>query len=147
MKRLATHIILALAAIISLSGCSHNNGDIGYWLGLWHLDSIEIDGTPVTHYDGNTYFMFQGKVFCIRCVDEAHQSYIESYAQWHESDDHQHVTLTFADENFKPGVTPLVPLEVVTTLTVDTLTSQEMTLKHTHSLTGSTLTYHLTRWE
>ncbi len=147
MKRLATHILLAVAALMSLCGCTHNNGDIGYWFGLWHLDNIEIDGTPVADYDGNTYFLFQGKVFGIRCVDEADHSFSDSYALWQESDDHQAMTITFVDDRFQPTINALVPLERVTTFTVVTLDNREMVLKHTHSVTGITCTYHLTRWE
>lgn len=147
MKRLATHIILAAAALMMLSGCTHNDGDIGYWFGLWHLDSIEIDGTPVSGYNGNIYFMFQGKVFCIRSVDEVNHDNVESYAQWQESDDHQSMTLTFADDRFAPTVTPFVPLDIVTTFTVITLNDKEMTLEQSDSETGATYTYHFTRWE
>ena len=147
MKRLASYIILAIAATISLSSCSHNDGDIGYWFGLWHLDSIEVNGTPVPDYEGNTYFMFQGKVFCIRCVDEDNHDYNESFAKWQENDDHQSATITFADEHFLPIITPLIPLETITTFNVVTLNDKVMVLKHTHSETGITRTYYLTRWE
>lgn len=145
--KLKLHIILAIVALMSLGSCSHNDGDIGYWFGLWHLDSIEINGTPVPDYDGNTYFMFQGKVFCIRCVYETHHAYNESYAQWQESDDHQSATITFVDDRFAPTITPLVPLESITTFMVVTLNHKEMVIKHTHSETGDTRTYYLTRWE
>lgn len=145
--KLKLHIILAIVALMSLGSCSHNDGDIGYWFGLWHLDSIEINGTPVPDYEGNTYFMFQGKVFCIRCVYETHHAYNESYAQWQESDDHQSVTITFVDDRFAPTITPLVPLESITTFRVVTLNHKEMVIKHTHSETGDTRTYYLTRWE
>lgn len=147
MKRVATHIILAVAALITFSSCTHNDGDIGYWFGLWHLDSIEVDGVPVADYDGNTYFMFQGKVFCIRNVDEANHSYVESFAQWQESDDHQTMTVTFVDDRYSPTITPFIPLEAVTIFTVIDLNDREMVLRHTHSETGITHTYHFTRWE
>ncbi|MBO4723487.1 MAG: lipocalin-like domain-containing protein [Muribaculaceae bacterium] len=147
MKQRAIYIILSIATLLSLTSCTHNNGDIGYWFGLWHLDSIEIDGTPAADYEGNIYFMFQGKVFCIRCVDEVNHDYTESFAQWQESDDHQSMTLTFADDRFPPNISPLVPLEVVTKFSVITLNRKEMVLEHVHSETGITRTYHLTCWE
>lgn len=144
--KLKLHIILAVAALVALSGCTHNDGDIGHWFGLWHLDSIEIDGTPDADYDGNTFFMFQGKVFCIRNVEDANHGYIESFALWQESDDHQSMTLSFVDDQFPPNIAPFVPLETVTTFTVITLNSKVMVLKHTNS-EGVTRTYHLTCWE
>ena len=132
---------------MSLNSCTHNNGDIGYWFGLWHLDSIEVDGAPLADYDGNAYFMFQGKVFCIRIVDDAAHSYVESYALWQESDDHQAMTITFADDRFPPTISPLLTFEQVTTFSVATLTHKEMVLKHVHTETGVTRVYHLTCWE
>lgn len=147
MKRVATHIILAVVALITLSGCTHNDGDIGHWFGLWHLDSIEVDGTPAADYDGDIYFMFQSKVFCVRCVDEFNHGYVESFARWQESDDHHSMTLSFVDNRFSPTVLPLIPLELVTTFSVVTLNEKDMILKHTHSETGLTYTYYFTRWE
>ena len=55
MKRLISHITLAVLAIFVLGSCSKNNGDIGYWFGLWHLDSIEVNGEVDNNYDGNYY--------------------------------------------------------------------------------------------
>ena len=147
MKRLAKHIILTVALLLSLSSCTHNNGDIGYWFGLWHLDSIEVDGTLDADYDGDTYLMFQGKVFCIRIVDDVNHSYIESYARWQESDDHQSMTVSFVDDRFSPAISSHAPLESITKFSVITLNDKEMVLRHTHSETGVTRTYHLTRWE
>ncbi|MBR5119135.1 MAG: lipocalin-like domain-containing protein [Muribaculaceae bacterium] len=147
MKRLVKHIILTVTLLLSLSSCTHNNGDIGYWFGLWHLDSIEVDGTLDTDYDGDTYLMFQGKVFCIRIVDDVDHSYIESYARWQESDDHQSMTVSFVDDRFSPTISSHVPLEPTTKFSVITLNDKEMVLRHTHSETGVTRTYHLTRWE
>ena len=141
------HLLLAATALVTLCGCTHNDGDIGLWFGLWHLDTIEVDGTPASDYDGNTYFMFQGKVFCVRNVKESTHTYDESYARWQQSDDRQAMTITFADDRFVPTVTAAVPLERVTTFTVISLTSSEMVLEYTHSQTGVTRTCHFTHWE
>ena len=46
MKRLTSHIALAVVALLMLGSCSKNNGDIGYWFGLWHVDAIEVNGEP-----------------------------------------------------------------------------------------------------
>ncbi|MBQ2163347.1 MAG: hypothetical protein II445_02450, partial [Muribaculaceae bacterium] len=76
MKRLTTHILMLLA-IVAMSGCTKNNGDIGYWFGLWHLDSIELNGEVDNNYNGCYYFKFQNKVFCLSWVDETTHDYIE----------------------------------------------------------------------
>ena len=150
MRRLATHIILPFLAILALSGCTHNNGDIGYWFGLWHLESIEVDGVPDAGSDGNYYFLFQSQVFCIRWVDELQHEYIDSYAQWQESDDGTTMTVNFIDNRFTPQVSsghPANYLSTVTTFKVVTLNANEMVLTTTVPDTGATITYRLTLWQ
>lgn len=150
MKKILAHIILTVAALLALSGCSHNNGDIGPWFGLWHLDAIEIDGEPDTDYDGNYYFLFQGKVFCIRWVNDQQHELIESYAQWQESDDGTIMTVNFVDNRFSPRVDYTLPdphLSIVTIFNVRTINSHEMLLDHTDPNTGITYTYYLTHWD
>ena len=147
MKSLAKHIILAIIALTALSSCTHNNGDIGYWFGLWHLDSIEIDGEPDTAYDGNVYFMFQGKVFNLRWVAHATHDYYDSFAQWQASDDGSSITISFLDDHFLPRLpepAPDVYLSTVTHLKVLTLNTNSMELSTIHPTTGATVTYHLT---
>ena len=149
MRRLATHIIFALLAIVAMTSCSHNDGDIGLWFGLWHLDSIEIDGEPDSIYDGKYYFLFQNKVFIIRWVDEQRHEYIESYAQWQECDNGKTMTINFVDNRYSPyfgGGRPNNYLSTVTTFTVDTLTSTNMVLHHTRD-DGAIITYRLTNWK
>ncbi|MBR6489307.1 MAG: lipocalin-like domain-containing protein [Muribaculaceae bacterium] len=149
MKRLATHIIIAIALLAGMAGCTHNNGDIGYWFGLWHLDSIEVNGETDSAYDGKYYFLFQGKVFCLRYVFEQEHDYREAFAQWKESDDQKFVTINFVDNRFTPYLGDDIPanyLSTVTTLTVDTLTSSTMVLHYTRD-DGTVITYHLTLWQ
>ena len=35
-----------------MSGCTHNNGDIGPWFGTWQVTGIDADGAPLAEYDG-----------------------------------------------------------------------------------------------
>lgn len=140
---------MALLALVALSGCSHNNGDIGLWFGLWHLDTVEIDGEPDADYDGNFYFMFQNKVFCVRWVNELQHEYIESFAQWQESDDGKNMTISFIDNRYSPQVSDQVPdiyLNTITIMNVVSLNTTSMTLSHTND-SGKTITYHLTKWK
>ena len=149
MKQRLTHIILLTIALLALGGCTKNNGDIGHWFGLWHVDSIEIDGEPAADYDGNYYFMFQGKVFCVRYVFEQEHLMREAYARWEESDDRQHVTVNFADDNYQPFFGNDIPgnyLSTVNVLTVDTLTASTMVLHHS-TPGGNLVTYRLTHWD
>ena len=149
MKRTLTHIALVLTTLLALSSCSHNNGDIGYWFGLWHLDAIEVDGVPDDGYDGNYYFLFQGKVFCLRYVIESTHESLDAYAQWQESDDKQYVTINFIDNRFSPYFGDQIPLNylsTVSTLKVDTLTSTTIVLTSTLD-DATTVTYRLSHWE
>ena len=149
MKQRLAHIILLTIALLALGGCTKNNGDIGYWFGLWHVDSIEIDGEPDAGYDGNYYFMFQGKVFCVRYVFEQEHLSREAYARWEESADKQHVTISFADDNYLPFFGNDIPgnyFSRVNVLKVDTLTAGAMVLHHTLD-DGRLVTYRLTHWD
>ena len=149
MKRLISHITLAVLAIFVLGSCSKNNGDIGYWFGLWHLDSIEVNGEVDNNYDGNYYFLFQGKVFCVRYVYEGNHENIDAFAEWKESDDKKYVTINFIDDRYSPNFGSDAPnnyLSTMNTLKVDTLTSSTMVLSHTLD-DGTTVTYRLTLWE
>ena len=49
---------MTLLAAATLS-CTHNNGDIGVWFGLWKVTSVEVDGSADRKYKGNMYFSFQ----------------------------------------------------------------------------------------
>ena len=149
MRQTATHIIMALLALVALSGCSHNNGDIGLWFGQWNLDTVEVDGEPDAAYDGQFYFMFQNKVFCVRHVDEVFHAYFESYATWQESDNGKTITITFVDNRYSPRVHDQVPdiyLNTITIMNVVSLNTTSMTLSHTND-SGKTITYHLTKWK
>lgn len=150
MKRLTSHILLIIAAMLALSGCSHNNGDIGPWFGLWHLDSLEIDGNPDSSYDGNLFFLFQGKVFCLRWVNENTHEYIDCYAKWEESDDGTSITVNFADPRYNPEINNGLPnshMSTITTFRVLIINEKDMVLEHIDQVTGSTLTYRLTKWQ
>lgn len=148
MKLPTTHIVTLVLALLSMCGCTHNNGDIGLWFGMCHLDSIEVNGTPDKTYDGNCYFLFQGKVFSVRWVDEENHSNFDSYATWSESNDGTTMTVTFSDSRYSPQVSyeaPRLHLCPTTIFTVVDLTPTSMTLRHTGD-DDSTITTHFTRW-
>jgi hypothetical protein len=152
MKLKLTHIVLAFTALLAMSSCTHNNGDIGLWFGLWHLDSIEIDGEPDSDYDGNYYFLFQGKVFCVRYVnEESHNQFqSDSFALWSENAADATITINFVDNRYSPRVSDAFPdphLSTVTTMNVVTLTSKNMVLSYLNPDTGVIYTYHLTHWQ
>lgn len=150
MKRQALYILMLLVVILAMTSCTKNDGNIGYWFGLWHLDAIELNEEPDTAYDGNYYFKFQGKVFSISWINEATHDYIEKFAQWEASDDDKSLTINFIDNRYLPTFGDTFPnnyLATVTTLNVITLNNTTMVLQHVDNDTGLTVTYHLTRWD
>ena len=105
---------------------------------------------PDASYDGNYYFMFQGKVFCVRYVMEQEHLTRDAYARWEESDDGQHITINFDDNNYSPYLGDDIPnnyFSIHNVLTVDTLTASTMVLHHSIANGNSTVTYRLTHWE
>jgi len=149
MRKLTTHIIIAMLAITALGSCTHNDGDIGPWFGQWHLDSIEIDGVPDTNYDGNFYFMFQDKIFALSWVDEENHIYYDSFAQWQENDGGTTMTVNFLDPRYSPRINtdlPDIHLKTITKFNVINLKNDTMLLEHIDPDTGTAYRYHLTLW-
>ncbi|MBQ2563822.1 MAG: lipocalin-like domain-containing protein [Muribaculaceae bacterium] len=147
MKRLTTHILMLLA-IVAMSSCTKNNGDIGYWFGLWHLDSIELNGEVDNNYNGCYYFKFQNKVFCLSWVDETTHDYIEQFAQWEASAGDKSLTVNFIDDHFSPNFGDTFPSNYMATVNdfnVLTLNNTTMILTRVDEETAVTVTYHLTR--
>ena len=68
---------LILTVSVFLSQCTQPDGYIGDWFGSWHLESIDINGTPDTDYRQNIMFSFQGKVFNVAYLDGD-----EIYGSW-----------------------------------------------------------------
>ena len=147
MRKRLFYTLVSAMLLMCMSSCSKNNGDIGPWFGLWHLDSIEVDGVPDDAYDGRYYFLFQSQVFCIRWIDDEHHDYYDSYAQWQRGDGDASMTLSFADSRFSPEFGDNFPpthLSAVTHFKVVTLSATTMVLTTTSPDGESVVTYHLT---
>ena len=87
------HTLIALLALVGLSGCTHNDGDIGIWFGTWQVEQITCDGEnlPDTYYNPSTvplYFQFQG--------DTRHNQLVD-YGTW--SEDGDKMTISFPDQD------------------------------------------------
>lgn len=101
MKNLIYSILflLIVAATSTFTSCTHNNGDIGDWFGLWKVTSITIDGAQDTTYHGNLFFAFQNNIFCQRLILENHD-YNQTFGTW--SQDGTNLTVTFSDSIYMP---------------------------------------------
>lgn len=78
-------LIISLLSVFMLSGCMHNNGDIGNYFGTWKLSTINVDGVDDPEYKENIFFQFQSNVF--RLVQNRTQNDITEYfGTWSETD-------------------------------------------------------------
>jgi len=90
-------ITLIIVATLTLTGCTHNNGDIGIWFGTWHVTDITADGKALT-WDGDYFFQFQSSIFRVSQVTD-HETSVESYGTWSEDDDASTLTVNFVDSS------------------------------------------------
>ena len=125
-------------AVLLLSACTRNHGDIGIWFGTWHVEQITADGNP-QNVEGDYFFQFQSKVFRVSRVS-GHEQLVESFGTWDESEDGNTMTISFPDPNVyyidMPG------LEVNNAFTVTRTSSSDITFTKTDA-EGTTYTYHL----
>lgn len=65
MRRRVSYRLMAMALLAltyMAGGCTHNDGDIGDWFGMWLVERIEVDSEEVAGYSGNVVLKFQGGV-------------------------------------------------------------------------------------
>ena len=103
MKSPLFRISTLILAIMSLCGCTCNDGDIGNWFGTWHLDEMTIGGETDTSYGGDLFWQFQNNVFCMRKVTEYHE-YYPRWGTWAEIDGKTlRLDFTHHDDKYPPG--------------------------------------------
>lgn len=91
-----TRLLLIFTLLITLAGCTHNNGDIGSWFGTWHIESITNPDGNDAAYNGSAFMQFQSTVVCLRAVDGLHNERAD-YGRWEEVDNT--LTITLPDPN------------------------------------------------
>ena len=134
MKKL--NLIIAIISLATMASCTHNNGDIGPLFGTWHVDAIEVDGTPDASYAGDLFIMFQSNIADWRLVNSDDHIYVSAWASWQQESDV--ITFHFDDDWFPPhavtGFAPAAPQSA----TVERLTSRELILVAASSVDGHT---------
>lgn len=104
MKKTTVIFCLLIAALIS--SCTQNGGRIGPLFGSWYLESATCDGEPFAlPTDGNTYWIFQGKVLVVKFDKEMYESQ-EHIATWEYATGNDHTLLldfTHSDDNTAAG--------------------------------------------
>lgn len=130
----------------AVSGCTHNNGDIGPWFGIWKVVSISPDQT----YKGNFFWKFQTNVIeMLRNTDDL--EYSPRFGTWQEKDGNLILDFTHHDNGSSSGEGKYMPFPEmhissgVSTLHIDKLTGPEIVLTYTAD-DGVTYTYILKKW-
>lgn len=97
-QRIYKIFTLALLAAATLS-CTHNNGDIGVWFGLWRVEQLTVNGHNDRDYAGNIYFGFQSTTVEQKLVHDNH-SVSQMFGEWKEEGDI--LSITFPDPRYWP---------------------------------------------
>jgi hypothetical protein len=132
--RIIRHLFAAIIAVALFGSCTHNNGYIGDWFGVWRVTSIDIDGTPVEDYNGGVFFMFQNDLICVTDREDYMYHNAARWGRW--SEDSNGLTLDFSytstDENYAGYYVPEPASYLedgVNHLTISDRTSKSMTLR------------------
>lgn len=84
------HILIALLALVGLSGCTHNEGDIDIWFGTWQIEQVSCNEVQLadTYYNPSqsaAYLQFQGEMVTALYVSGLHDEGVD-YGTWREGD-------------------------------------------------------------
>lgn len=154
MKRIYS-IILLVVAMTAISSCTHNNGDIGPWFGIWKLTDLKVNGTTDPGYEGNVFWSFQTNIFQMKEVitDGTGQWSDERWGSWEESDGDLILSFTYSSQSTpEPGTGvyhPLsgmyLPTNQAVHLDIVKYPDSKMELAYTTD-DGNQITYYFTRW-
>lgn len=97
-------------AIMTMAGCTHNNGDIGDWFGTWHLKSIAVNDSPDTEYHGNIVWKFQNNIIEMIEADDTEHTALERYGTWSATDSELTLDFTHSDDRYPSGTGIYQPL-------------------------------------
>lgn len=131
--------------------CTHNNGDIGPYFGIWKLSQLTINGEEDPAYEDNIVWKFQASAISMVRVQEYH-THFESYGTWEEvSPEELRLKFIYSDNGNPEGSpkysplpeTHLPPGEI--SLTIVSLSSKRMQLRY-QALDGTLYGYKLEKW-
>lgn len=147
MRALLTLTVIAAATL--LTGCTHNNGDIGRWFGTWTVERILVDGEPYARYEHNMVWKFQNSVFSMQLIDTdpgIHDRQ-QRWGSWSEADGALIIDFNHSDDACAPGEGIYAPFPVsllnrggASVLRIASDKGSEVTLTFT-SARGENVTY------
>ncbi|MCM1077706.1 MAG: lipocalin-like domain-containing protein [Bacteroides sp.] len=137
-----------------LSGCTHNNGDIGDFFGEWRVEKITADGQPIRLYEDLPdspilyTWAFQGNIIRINTL-LSHNRFYDCFGTWSDVDEILTLRFTYTDSDdgdgyrFTPPEVMHLSADGVTHLQIDHLDGKKMELSRTDS-DGILYRYYLT---
>ena len=136
------HTLLSLVALLGLTACTHNDGDIGPWFGTWHVEQVtastnDYDGTS----DNNLFLQFQSTVISMRATLDNHVV-LSSFGHWEVDGDK--LTVTFPDASQRIQMAAWMDCDATNRFTVRTITGSNMVLET--SVDGVTYVITLKKW-
>ena len=142
MKAIYYKVVCTLALLFALTGCMHNNGNIGPWFGQWKVERLTIDGKDDPDYAGNTFFCFQASVFSVNISYPENHTSSTYYGTWTDNDDYVDVVFNTKES----AVPPHVYLKEKFRFRVIENNHKTKILEYLDEETGVTYTYYLKKW-
>ena len=129
--------------ILSFTGCTHNNGDIGPWFGQWKVERIDKDGQPDPEYQGNCLLRFQSSVVTAVLVTDNGYTTSSSvkYGNWEESGGYMH----FEFKEYSNAPLEALHFDTVCSLKVLDREGKNKRLQLAKD-DGTVYTYYLVKW-
>lgn len=148
-KRLAIGPLM-FALLLTATGCTRNNGDIGDWFGKWQVMEISVDGQPETGYEARYFWEFQNNIIRIAYVGP--QGYDREtyycFGSWSQpADDAIIFDMSHSDDSGKLIYTPFAglhfPADKPFTLSITAKSGNGRTLRYFDQETATEYTYTL----
>lgn len=154
MKAIINVVIVWIAAM-SLTGCTHNNGDIGELFGTWKLEKIMVDGEIDAAYDDNIVWKFQSSIIEMQQVDDLLHETFNSFGTWSRpADGLLKLDFTHTDnadpepgsDRYSPLSATRLPRAQVIDLDVLELNGSKMRLRYIDADQSATIEYYFKKW-
>lgn len=92
-------LFTVFALLVAMTGCTHNNGDIGSFFGKWKLTSVSAENVGEPNIDGTVFWDFQNTTIDMQLLQD-NQEEIRVYGNWRSSG--QTLFLEFPDADMPP---------------------------------------------
>ena len=139
IARLTTILIVGICL---LTGCTHNNGDIGPFFGKWKLERMTVNTEEVADYEGNIFWSYQSSTISMTRVIDPTSSFI-TYGNWEVDEDYTVMHISFPDKIHAP--LPETYLLRESTIDIIKIKGSEMILQYDSASKGL-ITYYFVKW-